>query len=95
MYYFLNSCTLKDALPCSKLEKRVPKPLGEKYLNNPTTVGEKIRNKRLEKGLLQKNVADFIGVDEGLISMWELRKSNPSIQYYPKITEFLGYSQLK
>jgi hypothetical protein len=40
------------ALPFSKLKKKLPKPLGDSYISNPCTIGEKLRNKRIEKELL-------------------------------------------
>lgn len=69
----------------------MPKPLGEKYLDKPATLGEKIRNRRMEKGMLQKDVAHIIGVTEESIYNWENNRSEPAICYYPNIVKFLGY----
>jgi transcriptional regulator with XRE-family HTH domain len=65
--------------------------LGKKYIDNPTTIGEKLRNRRLELGLLQRDVAKIIGVDECSIYLWEQGKGNPRVYYYPKIIGFLTY----
>ncbi|OQP64981.1 transcriptional regulator [Niastella vici] len=65
--------------------------MGSKYLENPATLGEKIRNRRLELHLFQKDVADLMGVTEDSITNWELNRHEPQIEYYPKIIEFLGY----
>src|SRR5665647_3168855 len=79
------------ALPFSKLRITVGKPLGSKLLTNPTTIGEKLKNRRIELGLLQKDVANVIGVCEDSITFWENNRSIPSVMYYPKIIQFLGY----
>lgn len=67
------------------------KPLGIKYVENPTTIGEKIRNRRLELGLLQKDVAEIMGVCEDTITFWENGRAIPQLNLYPKVTKFLGY----
>lgn len=55
------------------------------------TIGEKLKNKRLQSGLLQKDLANIIGVCEDSITFWETNKSQPSINYYPSIIKFLAY----
>ena len=40
-------------------------------MKNPQTLGEKIRNRRLELGLLQKDVANIIGTYEDAVTYWE------------------------
>ena len=86
-----NSHQSIPALPFSKLRITVGKPLGSKLLTNPTTIGEKLKNRRIELGLLQKDVANVIGVCEDSITLWENNRNEPSIIYYPKIIQFLGY----
>lgn len=58
---------------------------------NPQSVGEKIRNRRLELQLFQKDVAKIIGVTEDTITNWENNRSEPDISYFPAIINFLGY----
>lgn len=65
--------------------------MGDSYIANPCTLGEKLRNKRIEKGLLQKNVAEIIGVTECSITNWENNLAEPQIQFYSKIICFLEY----
>jgi DNA-binding XRE family transcriptional regulator len=79
------------ALPFSNLTKTLCKPLGNKLISNPATIGEKLKNRRIELGLLQKDVANMIGICEGSITLWENNRNEPSIIYYPKIIIFLGY----
>ena len=40
---------------------------------------------------MQKDVAKLIGVSEDCITNWENGRSEPQIQFMPKIIEFLGY----
>lgn len=63
--------------------------MGDKYIFGPSTLGAKLRNRRLEKGWLQKDVAEFMGVDECTIYLWENTLSEPRVIFYPKIIEFL------
>lgn len=65
------------------------------YVENPMTLGEKIRNRRLELNILQKDVAQIIGVSEDSITFWENERATPQIHHYPKVTEFLGYFPYK
>lgn len=83
--------TVIPALPFSKLDKNIDKPLGSKLLTNPVTIGEKLKNRRLELGLLQKDVAKIVGVCEDSITIWENNRSEPYVSYYPNIINFLGY----
>jgi DNA-binding XRE family transcriptional regulator len=46
----------------------------------------------LDLGLLQKQVADEIGVDETTICNWEGNKTAPVIRCIPAILQFLGYN---
>jgi DNA-binding XRE family transcriptional regulator len=71
--------------------KTVGKPLGYKLISNPMTIGKKIKNRRLELGLFQKDVAKAIGVSDDSIRFWEKNRSVPQVCHYPKIIQFLGY----
>jgi DNA-binding XRE family transcriptional regulator len=77
-------------LPFSKLHTTICNPSG-KLLLNPTTIGEKLRNRRIELPMLQNDLANVIGVCEDSITLWENNRNEPSIIYYPKIIQFLGY----
>jgi transcriptional regulator with XRE-family HTH domain len=58
---------------------------------HPQTIGEHIKKVRMEKGLLQKEVADLIGVSEDSITYWENDRAFPQIHHYPGIIQFLEY----
>ncbi|HTE01621.1 MAG TPA: helix-turn-helix domain-containing protein [Mucilaginibacter sp.] len=68
------------------------KPLAKAVPDNPETLGEHILKKRLELGLLQKDVAAILGVCEDSITGWENERSRPQSRYYSVIIEFLQYS---
>ena len=73
------------------MSKSVRKPLGDKYVVSPVTLGDKIRNRRLESHLLQKDVAVIFGVTEDCITNWENNLFEPETRYLPGIIQFLGY----
>jgi DNA-binding XRE family transcriptional regulator len=60
------------------------------YPEFPITVGEHIRKKRMDLGLLQREVAEIIGVTESSVWNWE-HGTEPELQYNPRIIKFLGY----
>jgi transcriptional regulator with XRE-family HTH domain len=81
-------------LPFNDYHKTIQKPIIG-YNESPSSLGDKIRNKRLELKLLQKDVANLIGVSEDAVTYWENNRAKPQIQYYPKVIEFLGYFPFK
>jgi DNA-binding transcriptional regulator YiaG len=77
------------ALPFSEAHRTVQKPIGNKYIENPKTLGQQIRNKRVKLGLLQKELARIIGVCEDTITYWEDDRTSPKPKYLAAIKEFL------
>lgn len=65
-----------------------------KIIENPQSIGEHLKNRRLQLKLLQSDVAKILDVCEDSITGWENGRSVPQIQYYPKLIEFLGYNPL-
>src|SRR6185437_8577432 len=55
------------------------------------TVGDHIRRRRLERHLLQKDVAKAIGVTVPTITNWEKNHTQPTFQHIPAIIKFLDY----
>lgn len=53
------------------------------------TVGEKIREKRLEKGLTQKALGELAGIAEPTIRRYETGKLNPKMETIKKIADGL------
>lgn len=60
------------------------------YQEFPRTIGEHIRKRRVDLGLLQREVAGRIGVNKGSIYNWE-SGTEPELRFMPKVIEFLGY----
>ncbi len=65
--------------------------MSDNYPANPVTIGEHIKKTRMEKGLLQEDVAKLFGVSTDTITNWENERGIPQIQFFPKIIAFLGY----
>jgi DNA-binding XRE family transcriptional regulator len=63
--------------------------LPDGYPLRPRTIGEKIKKKRLDMGLFQKDVAKIIGVDVNTITLWEKGRCKPSKAFLGKLEEFL------
>ena len=61
------------------------------YVAHPSTLGEHLKKRRLELGLLQKQAADRLGVSQQGYVAWELRRKKPVARYVPAIINFLGY----
>jgi transcriptional regulator with XRE-family HTH domain len=78
-------------LPFCHLSLKTPKPLPPAYPKSLKTLGDHLRTKRLDLGLLQKQVGEQIGVCEEVIYLWESNARTPLIRYIPKIIQFLGY----
>jgi site-specific DNA recombinase len=60
----------------------------------PQTVGDHIRKRRLGLKLLQREVAEQIGVCEPSVYGWEANAGAPEVRYMPAIIRFLGYNPL-
>lgn len=78
-------------LPFSQLEVVLKKPVGKGYVKNPQTIGNHIRNKRLERKLTQKGLADKLGVHHSSVLHWEAGTKEPNVKQLPLIIQFLGY----
>ena len=57
----------------------------------PKTLGDHVRKKRLEMGLIQKEVAELLGVNPWTVLNWENGRTTPPIASIPAIFRFLGY----
>src|SRR5262249_48095713 len=83
------------ALPFCHVALRAEKPKSPKYPENLETLGNRIRKRRLDLSLLQKEVAIRIGVDTETVYRWERNRASPSISQFPRIIRFLGYDPLR
>ena len=66
-----------------------PKPVG--YPENPTTIGEHLKKRRMDLRLRQQDVAPQLGVSTPTLSSWELGHTEPELPCFPSIFSFLGY----
>jgi len=61
------------------------------YDFEPISVGDHIRKQRLQLGLIQKELAQHLGINPWTVLNWEKGHSEPPISSIPAILEFLGY----
>jgi len=57
----------------------------------PTTIGEHIREQRRERQLLQRDVADLIGVSAETLGNWEKNRTVPPVGLMPAVIRFLRH----
>lgn len=69
---------------------RAPKPLPPAYPRQLRRLGDHLRNRRLERRLLQREVAAELGVTESTVYHWETGKTVPQIRFMPALIRFLG-----
>jgi transcriptional regulator with XRE-family HTH domain len=79
-------------LPFCHAGLRAVRPKLESYPKEVNTLGDHIRSCRLDRTLLQGQIAEQIGVDKTTICNWESNASLPAIRYIPAILQFLGYN---
>jgi transcriptional regulator with XRE-family HTH domain len=56
------------------------------------TVGDHLHRRRLQLGMLQRQVAEQLGVEQGTIYNWEKNRCQPRVQHMPAVVQFLGYT---
>lgn len=71
------------------------KPRNPAYPKELKTIGDHIRKVRLDRKLLQKEVATLLNVCEDTITGWENGRTQPMIHCMPKIIDFLGYQPME
>lgn len=76
-------------LPSVRVTLRTLRPKG--YSDAPKTLGEHLRRRRLELGLLQREAPGTIGIVHSAYLNWELDRVDPEIRYWPALIHFLGY----
>jgi len=57
----------------------------------PSTLGQHLKKRRLELGLLQREVAQRLAVDQFTYLTWEKDRKIPWDRYAPALKAFLGY----
>lgn len=61
------------------------------YSEAPQTLGQHLKKRRRELGLLQREAAAQIGVSAGTVANWENGKTEPVTTQYRPVAKFLGY----
>jgi transcriptional regulator with XRE-family HTH domain len=74
------------------LTLKCPKLAPAGYPGSPKTLGEHLKKRRMDLKLTQTYVAFMLKCDETSIHNWEHNLNSPSLQYYHRIIEFLGYA---
>jgi transcriptional regulator with XRE-family HTH domain len=82
------------ALPFCHFELRAVRPRSSQYPKQINSLGDYIRTRRLDLKLLQKQLADQVGVHELTITNWEGNATVPEIRFMPAIIQFLGFDPL-
>ncbi len=54
------------------------------------TLGDHLRQRRLDLGLLQKDVAAIVGADAKTVTNWERHRTAPDLRHLPALLTFLG-----
>jgi transcriptional regulator with XRE-family HTH domain len=57
----------------------------------PKTLGEHLKKRRLNQALLQRDVANQVGIAEDTYRFWETDRVRPEATSWKGIIEFLGY----
>jgi transcriptional regulator with XRE-family HTH domain len=76
-------------LPNVPLTVKAPKL--KDYSETPQTLGEHLKKRRKELGLLQREVAGQMGVNTWTYLNWEKGKTEPVASQFRPVIEFLGY----
>ena len=82
------------ALLFCRVRLKGKKPRDKAYPKEVTTIGDAIRKRRLDLGLLQKDVAKIMGCDKTTILNWEKGHTRPSANYMHPVTIFLAHSRV-
>jgi transcriptional regulator with XRE-family HTH domain len=78
-------------LPCCHVHLRGQKPVSPAYPRELRTLGDHLRKRRLNLGLLQREAAKRLEVNTATVTNWELGHSTPEFRSLPAILDFLGY----
>ena len=79
------------ALPFCHVRLTARKPLSPAYPRVLRTLGDHLRKRRLDLGLLQRHVAEQLQVQQMTLCNWERNRTHPQLRFIPRITAFLGY----
>ena len=78
-------------MPFCHIRLTARKPPPALYPRELRTLGDHLRKRRLDLGLLQGEIAEQLDVDDMTICSWELNHTSPQLRFIPRIIAFLGY----
>ena len=78
-------------MPFCHVHLRGQRPLPPAYPRQLRTLGDHLRKRRLDLGLLQKDVARQLGANADTVKNWEVGHTDPALWFVPRIIRFLGY----
>ena len=79
------------ALPSCHIQLIGRKPPSTAYPRELRTLGDHLRKRRLDLGLLQSDLAEELHVSEMTVCNWETNRTSPQLRFAPRIIAFLGY----
>lgn len=71
---------------------RGQKPPPPGYPTKLRTLGDRLRKRRLDLGLRQKDAAERLGVSPDTVRNWEVGRAQPALWQWPALIRFLGYA---
>lgn len=74
-----------------KYTATVQKPHYQGYPEDPETLAEHLKKRRMDMNMSQAAAARAIGVSEDCLCYWENGRNTPQVSKYPAIIAFLGY----
>jgi len=77
-------------LPFCGVTLRGQKPLPAAYPRALKTLGDRLRKRRQDVGLRQRDVATLLGVDEMTVNNWERGRTCPASWLVSRIVGFAG-----
>jgi transcriptional regulator with XRE-family HTH domain len=75
----------------ANLVLKVKRPINPAYPRQVVTLGDHLRAARLDRCLLQTQVAKILKVAPDTVTGWELNRHEPPARMANKIIQFLGY----
>jgi len=66
-----------------------PRIFYPEYPENPRTLGETIRKARIDRGLMIKELGEFVGASETTAINWELRGRRPEEKFHGPLKRVL------
>jgi transcriptional regulator with XRE-family HTH domain len=78
-------------LPFCHAHLEALRPLPRSYPQVIATIRDHPRKRRLDLGLLQREVAERLGADYCSVTNWELNRTSPALRFLPGIIRLIGY----